>query len=66
MIGSPLEIFSNNATIPSDIWSLGKELLAMFEFTTWNASFPDFFIKFRRYTVIWNQLLISNEKNRVR
>jgi hypothetical protein len=31
----------NNATIPSDIWSVGKAPIAMFEFTTWLASFPD-------------------------
>jgi hypothetical protein len=31
----------------------------MFEFTTWLASFPDFFIILRCYTVIGKQLLIS-------
>jgi hypothetical protein len=32
-IGCPSYIFSNNAIIPSDIWSVGKEPIAMFEFT---------------------------------
>jgi hypothetical protein len=43
-----------------------KEPIAMFEFTTWNASFPDFFISLRHYTVIGKQLLLSNDRNRVR
>ncbi len=51
---------------PSDIWSLGKEPIAIFDFTKWHASFADFFIKLRRYTAIGKQLLISNNKNRVR
>ena len=38
----------------------------MFEFTTWHASFPDFFISLRHYTVIGKQLLLSNDRNRVR
>ncbi len=38
----------------------------MFEFTTWHASFPDFFISLRHYTVIGNQLLLSIDRNRVR
>jgi hypothetical protein len=38
----------------------------MFEFTTWHASFKDFFIKLPRFTDIWKQLLISNDINRVR
>ncbi len=38
----------------------------MFELTTWNASFPEFFIILRRYTFIENQLLIPNDRNRVR
>ncbi len=38
----------------------------MFEFTTWHASFPDFFISLRHYTVTGKQLLLSNDKNRVR
>jgi hypothetical protein len=38
----------------------------MFEFTTWHASFPDFFISLRHYTVIRKQLLLSNDRNRVR
>jgi hypothetical protein len=38
----------------------------MFEYTTWNASFKDFFIKLRRYTAIWKQLLFANYRNRVR
>jgi hypothetical protein len=33
----------------------------MFEFTTWHASFADFFIKLRHYTVIGKQLFISND-----
>jgi hypothetical protein len=33
-IGSPLKIFSNNAIIPYNIWSAGKEPIEMFEFTT--------------------------------
>jgi hypothetical protein len=37
-----IKIFSNNATIPSDIWSFGKELIAQFELSTWLPSFPDF------------------------
>jgi hypothetical protein len=32
----------------------------------WQASFTDFFIKLRRYTDIWKQLLIANDTNRVR
>ncbi len=39
----------------SDVW-----------FTTWLASFPDFFIFLRCYTVIGKQLMISNDRNRVR
>ncbi len=35
-IGSPSIIFSNNAIIPCDIWSVGKESIAMFELTAWN------------------------------
>jgi hypothetical protein len=38
----------------------------MFEFTTWHACFPDFFISLRHYTVIGKQLLLSNDRNRVR
>ncbi len=38
----------------------------MFECTTWHASFTDFFIKLRRYTAIWKQLLFANYRNRVR
>jgi hypothetical protein len=38
----------------------------MFEFATWHASFTDFFIQLRRYTVIWKQLLFENDRNRVR
>jgi hypothetical protein len=64
--GSPSLIFSNNATIPSDIWSVGKEPIAMFEFTTWLTSFPDFLTHLRHYSAIGNQLLISNKRNRVR
>jgi hypothetical protein len=37
----------------------------MFEFTMWNASFADFFIQLRHYTVIWKQLLSANDRNRV-
>ncbi len=53
---------------PSDIWSVDKEpnTIAIFEFTTWHASFTYFFIKLRHYTAIGKQLLISNVKNRVR
>jgi hypothetical protein len=65
-IGCTSYIFSNNAIIPSDIWSVGKEPIAMFEFTTWLASFPDFFIILQCYTVIGKQLIISNDRNRVR
>jgi hypothetical protein len=65
-IGSPPYIFSNNGKITSDIWSFGKEPIAMFEFTTWHASFADFFISLGHYTVIGKQLLISKDKNRVR
>jgi hypothetical protein len=38
----------------------------MFEFTTWHASLLDFFISLRHYTVIGKQLLLSNDRNRVR
>ncbi len=38
----------------------------MFEFTTWHASFADFFLKLRRYTAIWKQLLFANDRKRVR
>ncbi len=65
-IGFTSEIFSNNATIPSDNWSVVKKPIAMFEFTTWHASFTDFFIKLRSYTAIWKQLLFANDRNRVR
>jgi hypothetical protein len=34
--------------------------------TTWHASFPDFFISLRHYTVIGKQLVLSNGRNRVR
>ncbi len=37
----------------------------MFEFTSWHASFADFFIKLRHYTVIGKQLFIANDRNRV-
>ncbi len=37
----------------------------MFEFTTWHASFADFFIKLQHYTVIGKQLFISKDRNRV-
>ncbi len=47
-------------------WSVGKEPIAMFEFTTWDTSFPDFFISIRHYTAIWKQLLFANDRNRVR
>ncbi len=36
----------------------------MFEFTTSHASFPDFFISIRQYTIIGKQLLFSNDRNR--
>ncbi len=62
-IGPPSQIFSNNATILSDIWSIGKESIAIFQFTTWHTSFPDFFISLRHYTVIGKQLLLSNDRN---
>ncbi len=52
-------------TLPSDIWSVGKAPIAMLELTTWHASFTDF-IKLRRYTDIGKQLLISNNRHRVR
>jgi hypothetical protein len=39
------DITSNNAKIPSHIWSVSKEPIAIFEFTTWHASFTDFFMK---------------------
>ncbi len=42
-IGSPSLILSNNATIPSYIWTVGKDLIALFGLTTWLASFPAFF-----------------------
>jgi hypothetical protein len=38
----------------------------MFEFTTWHASFLDFLIGLRHYTVIGKHLLLSNDRNRVR
>jgi hypothetical protein len=38
----------------------------MFELTTWHASFLDFLISLRHYTVIGNQFFISNDRNRVR
>jgi hypothetical protein len=38
----------------------------MFEFTTWHASFTDFFRQLRQNTVIWKQLLFANDRNRVR
>jgi hypothetical protein len=65
-IGSPSKFFSNNATIPCDIWSVDKEPIAMLKFTMWHASFADFFIQLRRNTVIWKQLLFANDRNRVR
>ncbi len=45
---------------------LPKVSIAMFELATWQASFLDFFISLRHYTVIGKQLLISNDRNRVR
>ncbi len=42
-IDCPSYIFSNNAIIPSDIWSVGKEPIAMFEFTHVGCKFPRFF-----------------------
>jgi hypothetical protein len=38
----------------------------MFEFTTWHANFLDFLISIRYYSVIGKQLLLSNDRNRVR
>ncbi len=52
--------------ISGDIWSVDKEPIAMSEFTTWHASFSDFLLSLRHYTVIGKQLLISNDRNRVR
>jgi hypothetical protein len=65
-IGFPPSIFSNNAIVASDIWTVGKESIAMFEFTTWHTSLADFFKKLRRFTVIGKQLFIANDRNRVR
>jgi hypothetical protein len=49
----------------SYIWSVGKAPIAMFESTTWHASFTDFFIKLWCYTVIGKQqLLFSIDRNR--
>ncbi len=48
------------------MWSVGKEPIAMFEFTTWHASFTDFLIQLRRNTAICKQLLFANDRNRVR
>ncbi len=50
---------------PSDIRSVGKELIVLFELSTWLASFPYFFIHLRHYSVIWKQLLFANYRNRV-
>jgi hypothetical protein len=36
--------------IPTDIWSVGKVSIAMFEFATWLVSFPDF-LHFRHYSI---------------
>jgi hypothetical protein len=43
---SPLteENLLKHATIPSDIWTVGKELIALFGLSTWLVSYPDFFI----------------------
>ncbi|MFN9904987.1 MAG: hypothetical protein ACK56F_02525, partial [bacterium] len=51
--GDPIFIVISN-TIP------------MFQFTTWHASFLDFFIKLRRNTVTGKQVLISNDRKSVR
>jgi hypothetical protein len=59
-------MFSNNAKIPTDIWSVGKEPIAMFEFTMWHASFTDFFIKLRHNPAIGKPFLFANNRNRVR
>ncbi len=65
-IGSSSKIFSNNATIPCDIWTIGKELIALFELSTWLAIFPDFFVSFQHYAAFRLQLLFSNNRNWVR
>jgi hypothetical protein len=63
-IGSPS--LPNNAIIRTDLWSIGKESIAMFKLATWLASFPDFFILLICYTVSGKQLLFSNDRNRFR
>ncbi len=65
-IEQQLRSSENNTTITSDIWSVGKEPIAMFEFTTWHTSFADFFIQLRCYTAIGKQLLFANNRNRIR
>ncbi len=43
-IRSPSLIFSNNATIPGDIWTASKELMELFESIDYVACrFPGFF-----------------------
>ncbi len=57
---------SNDATIPSDIWRVGIELIALFEMSTWHASYPDFFIHLRHYSVIGKHFLFAINRTRVR
>ncbi len=38
---------ANNRTISSDIWSVGEESIAIFQFITWHAS-SEFFQKFKQ------------------
>jgi hypothetical protein len=59
-IGSPYKSFQITLTIHA---SVGKEPIAIFEFTTWHASFTDFFHK--APTAIWKQLLFANDTTRV-
>ena len=60
------ETYLDNATILSDVWNVSKSSIVMSEFTTWHASFTDFFIKLRRYTITRKRLLFAKKRNRFR
>jgi hypothetical protein len=50
------EYMIDNAIITTDTWSVGNESIAMFELTTWHASFLDFFISLRGFPGIRKQI----------
>ncbi len=51
---------------PSDMWTVGKELKALFELTTWHFDMQVsriYFVSLQHYAAIRIQLLFSNNRN---